>query len=368
MNHPKRHTGIDLMRIVCMFIIVMYHIQGHGGLIASTQLSAANRVLVVALQSVYQAAVNGYALVSGYVGYQARHRYSSLVVLWLRVLFYSVGVTALVWLISPAAVSRAEIRNAFLPLLTGQYWYFTAYAGCFVLAPLVRAAIAHLSKAEAVRCLVCALFLFSFLPYLLRNDPFFTASGNHALWLTLLYAVGACINRHNLFARLSAKKLSVLLLGACAVQMSAGFLLQQVSRLLTGKATTLWYFICHDSPTTAVLSILILAAFIRIRPALSGRLFRMLALSSFSVYLIHDHPLIRRCVIIPLGAKLAALPSLWVIPSVILSGMAIYLICSLIDTLREAIFSWLRIQERLSRLEDRLFPSASAGACKPDRS
>ena len=357
MSDHQRHSGIDWMRFVCMLTIVLYHIQGHGGLIATPRISAINSILIIAFQSVFQAAVNGYALISGYVGHTSRFKYASFAVLWLRVLVYSVGITAAVWLISPSSVSRMEIRNAFFPLLTGQYWYFTAYAGCFMLMPLLRPAISHLSRKAAGLYLGVALFVFSILPYLLRNDPFLTSQGNHALWLMLLYLVGAYIREHNPFERCSMRKLLILFAAASAIQMSAGYILQQISSLVTGEKTTIWYFVCHDSPTVVVLSILLLAIFAKIRVPIHHPAFRMLALSSFSVYLIHDHPLIRRCVIKPLGAHLASLPSVWVIPAVLASGLSIYLLCSLVDMLRDFVFRILRIQSHLSNLENKLLRS-----------
>ena len=353
MNQHKRHHSIDLMRIVCMLMIILYHIQGHGGLAYSKDISPFTHILLIILQSIYQAAVDGYALISGYVGYHSRQRYSSLILLWLRVLFYSVGLTAVVWLLSPAAVSWAAIRNSFFPLLKGQYWYFTAYAGCFVLAPLARAAIAHLSRRESALCLGSVVLVFSFFPYLMRNDPFMTASGNHALWLLILYALGAYVRKYDPFSKLSVKVLALLLLFACTVQASAGFILQPISRLLTGTTITQWYFICHDSPTTLLVSILMLALFSKLSFHCSNRFFRLLVSSSFSVYLIHDHPLIRQHIIVPLGARLAQLPPLLLIPSVFVSALLIYLVCTIIDLLREKIFSLLRLKHLLSKIDDR---------------
>ena len=354
MNNRQRHSGIDLMRFICMLTIVLYHIQGHGELITTSRISTINHTLVIALQSVYQAAVNGYALISGYVGYKSKFRYSSFVALWLRVLFYSVGITALIWMISPSSVSRLEIRNSFFPLITGQYWYFTAYAGCFMLMPLLRPAILHLHKKESGLYLAVALFVFSILPYLLRNDPFLTSRGNHALWLMILYLVGAYIREHNPFEHVSLRKLIYLFAFASMIQMSTGFVLQQISRIIRGKETTIWYFICHDSPTVVVLSILLLAIFSKLQISIHQPAFRMLTLSSFSVYLIHDHPIVRRLVIKPLGFHLASLASLGVIPGTVAAGLLIYLICSLIDMLREVVFRALRIQMHLSDLENKI--------------
>lgn len=354
MEQHNRHSGIDCMRIVCMLLIVLYHIQGHGGLVASEQISPANRTLIVMLQSVYQMAVDGFALISGYINYSGRQKYTSLIMLWLRVLFYSVGITATVWFLSPDAVSYANIRSSFFPLLTGQYWYFTAYAGCFVLAPLARSAMEHLSHREASSCLLGIILLFSVFPYLMRNDPFLTSSGNHSLWLLVLYALGAYVRKFDPFSRLSTKALLLLFAGACIIQSCSGGVIRALSSRLTGRALTQWYFICNDSPTTLILSLLALALFSRLRIHCSSPLFRLLVSGSFSVYLIHDHPLVRQSVIVPLGARLAVLPSFLLIPAISATGLLIYLLCTCVDMLREKLFCALRIRARLLRLEDRL--------------
>lgn len=356
----KRHFGIDCMRALCMLLVVVYHLQGHGGLIASERLSPAGRAGVVMLQSICQMAIDGFALITGYIGYARGQRLSSLVALWLRALFYSVGLTAAVWLIWPGAVRYDDIRCAFLPVITGQYWYFTAYVGCFVLSPLARAAIEHLPRREAASCLLGTVVVYCVLPYLLRNDPFLTSSGNHALWLLILYALGAYIRRYDPFAGRSTRSLLALLAGACAVQALSGSATQALSRLLTGKAVTQWYWVCNDSPTTLAIAVLALALFARLQaprqawPACARKLFAWAVSGSFSVYLIHDHPLVRRQIIMPLGKHLAALPSALVIPAVWATAAGIYLLCIGVDALRAGLFRTLRVSERLLALEQRL--------------
>lgn len=354
MEKGERHFGIDLMRIVLMLMIVMYHIRGHGLLLISENLSETNRTLCFALQSIDQVAVSGFALISGYVGFTGRQRYSSLALLWLRVLFYSVGVTGIVYLISPASVSYASILRAFFPLLNGQYWYFTAYAGCFMLAPLARAAIAQLPRAQARLSLMGILLTYSVLPYILRNDPFTTASGNHALWFLILFAVGAYVRKYDVFAKRSVKACLLMCAGSASLQVLGGYAIQALSLRLTGKVTTLWYLICNDSPTTFLLALSVLALFSKLNPVSCKRLIRPLAASSFSVYLIHDHPLVRQMVIPQIGTSLAALPSPLVIPSVFLCAVLIDLFCTAVDCLRETLFRALRVYPLLRRAETAL--------------
>ncbi len=88
------NAGIDFLRIFAMFMIVVTHVLGKGGV----RDSVAGTVDVHFLQtwiiqaSVY-VAVNCYALISGYVGFRSNFKYSKVVNLWLQVAFYSIGIT-----------------------------------------------------------------------------------------------------------------------------------------------------------------------------------------------------------------------------------------------------------------------------------
>ncbi|MGQ9411683.1 acyltransferase family protein [Streptococcus pluranimalium] len=122
------NAGIDFLRIFAMFMIVVTHVLGKGGV----RDSVAGTVDVHFLQtwiiqaSVY-VAVNCYALISGYVGFRSSFKYSKVVNLWLQVAFYSIGIT-LFFLILGKDIGSNDWLAAFFPVITGQYWYVTAAA------------------------------------------------------------------------------------------------------------------------------------------------------------------------------------------------------------------------------------------------
>lgn len=84
MKKNNYHLGIDLLRILAMFMIVVTHVLGKGGV----RDSVAGTVDIHFLQtwiiqaSVY-VAVNCYALISGYVGFRSQFKYSKVIRLWL---------------------------------------------------------------------------------------------------------------------------------------------------------------------------------------------------------------------------------------------------------------------------------------------
>ena len=85
----KRNYGIDLLRIAAMCMVVILHIVGFGGVLTNAKTLSANYEAALFLQIATYCAVNCYALISGYVGLNSKFHYTNIVILWLRVVFYT---------------------------------------------------------------------------------------------------------------------------------------------------------------------------------------------------------------------------------------------------------------------------------------
>ena len=91
----ERNYGIDLLRILAMFMIVMLHVLGRGGILENATIFSAHYKIAWLLEVICYGAVNIYALISGYVGFRAKHKYVNIIMLWLQVIFYTVSITIL---------------------------------------------------------------------------------------------------------------------------------------------------------------------------------------------------------------------------------------------------------------------------------
>lgn len=126
-----RNYGIDLFRIVAMFMIVNLHILKHGGVLEA--VTATQFVVTWLLEAFLICAVNCYAIISGYAGYKEETveiHYEKYIVLWLQVFIYSVVLTIVIQCISGTMELKALLK-AFMPVTATQYWYFTAYTPVF---------------------------------------------------------------------------------------------------------------------------------------------------------------------------------------------------------------------------------------------
>lgn len=348
MSTYKRNPGIDLLRMVCMLGVVIQHLLGHGWMIPLLHVGTWKYDLAVALRSLSIVSISGFALITGYIGVKGRFKYGSLVLQWTKVFLYSVALTVLCSVFAPGTVSGKEWRSALFPTLSRQYWYFTAYVGCMMLAPMIRMAMRRMSMKQATVCLIPAILVFSPLNNLMGIDAFDAHAGQGVLWLAVLYVIGAYLGRFQPHAHVPKAALwalaaasAVLLVGVQPAAQRLG-----IDCLNVGPQ--------NNSLTTLLAAICMLMAFSRLEIRRGEKLIGALGAASFGVYLIHDHPQIRKHTISKYAYQLTELDPVQMIMGTVLTAVLIYLICALIDTFRQKIYDALRIRQRLDALESRL--------------
>lgn len=346
MSTRERNIGIDALRVLCMLAVVIYHLLGHGWIMTLISEDSWKFELLAALRSGCFFGISCFALISGYVGVQSRYRYSALAIQWLKVWVYSVLFTWLADVLFPGTVTQEQWRTAFFPAQTQQYWYFSAYVGCFMLAPVIRMAIRKMTFRQASFVAAGLILVFSCLNSWQGGDPYFVNAGKNTLWLVVLYAIGAYFGQFRPHERVPMILLWIfamfsmlLLAGMKPVGERLGFAIGAPR---------------NDSPETILAAISMLLLFSRIRIVRGGKLVSVLGAASFGVYLIHDHPLVRRYTISTYAYLLAGLGTVTIVPGVILASMGVYLVCTVVDTLRQKLFDLLHIRQGFAAIEKKL--------------
>lgn len=100
----RRNYGIDLLRMLAMWMVIILHILNKGGVLSAAAPLSAGYEAAKLLEAGAYCAVNCYGLISGYVGVQHRFQYSGAIALWLRVTFYTVSITAVFAAFLPGSV------------------------------------------------------------------------------------------------------------------------------------------------------------------------------------------------------------------------------------------------------------------------
>lgn len=349
----KRNYGIDLLRIVLMFFVAALHIIGIGGIITGSALLSAQFLAAQLLRISMLCAVNGYALISGFVGWDRRPKLSGLVCLWLRAVVCCLAVTAVFSRLEP--MDYKVWLSALLPVTTGQYWYLTAYAGLFVLMPILNFAVQHMPKREMTFVLSGIFLLFCILPISPLTDAFYLHDGYSVLWLAVMYLLGGYLGKYDPLSPLSAGKW-LMIFGGCVI-----FAWAPRMGMLWLKPHY-WYdaygniLIEYTSPTMVLAAVALLAVFVRMElPRGMQTAVARVSPYAFGVYLAHAHPLMFRFVLENRFSHLGTGSIGAMVGTVLAAAGGICAAGLFLDWLVSMLLRLLRIDRLLKRLDRFLY-------------
>lgn len=338
----SRNYGVDALRVLSMLMIVVAHIFTQGGVLASAETAGANRYIAWVMRIFVIVDVNCFALVTGYVSVDSRFRASRPIALWLQMFAYSVGISALFRIFGISAFE--PLKTAF-PVLSGRWWYMTAYFGIVFFLPFMGVLYDHISRRQASLLVLALVCLFSLLPSVYGEDVFRLQSGYHMAWLGILAMVGGYIKRYAPLKNLRRGWLLLIyalsMLCICAWKFFAA-----------GKTDR---FVSFTSVFTFVGAVSLLMFFSRVSvaPAVK-KLLKLLGPVTLGVYLIHVHPGVWNFVLGGLFAPLGSANPLVMVLGVLDAALGIFVVCAAVDWLRGQVFRLLRINKLAETLGERL--------------
>ena len=115
LRKTKRLANIELLRIISMFLIVMTHYIGRGGVVAAAQPLSGIYGVTTVIDAIIIMAVNVYILISGYVLAESTFKFKRLVDIVLQVSSISVGFYILMLLFGEISFSVSGMITTFLP-------------------------------------------------------------------------------------------------------------------------------------------------------------------------------------------------------------------------------------------------------------
>lgn len=370
----RRNSGIDMLRILSMFLIVILHVLGQGGAMIRISSHPSTYQACWFLETCAFCAVNCYGLISGYVGRGTRLRISRLLYLWLTVWFYSVSIALIILAFAPELYVQAGVPKAFSDLFIGRelywtlkvlfpvsmknYWYFSGYAALFFLMPFINRLFDQLTEKECRRMLRVLFGIFSvwtMAPKAITSDFLNLTSGYTFVWLLLLYAAGACMRKSG-YPGWKKRTCAAVYFVCILISWGWKMIIEDLTRASLGKAVFGRMFMTYTSPTIVLCgaALVVLFSKLEVRSSILTALVRFLAPLSFSVYIIHTHPLIWECVLKGAFKSYSALGPLQVIPAVLVTALTIFLFCSLVDFVRLRLFDLLRVRDLCRLIEGKL--------------
>jgi len=345
----ERNFGIDLLRLLAMYMIVILHIINQGGVINNTKKFSFSYYFALLLNIFAYSSVNVYALISGYVMINSKVVQYKIIILWLNIFYYSSIITIMFkyipYLSKLYKVSNYNmILSIFFPTISKKYWYFTAYFGMYFFIPYINKLIHSLDRKENKFLCIKIIILFTLFHLLAPGnfDPFCLHHGYSLFWLILLYIIGAYLKLYPI--QLSWK---ILLLFYFLSIIFPWILLNKYIYIFASKYNyNSGMFVSYNSPFILLNAIILVTTFskLEIKNKILQKFIGFLNNLYFNVYLIHTNEII--FTIYKNYFKFLSNKKPLIMNLMILTySLEISLICLIIDLIRFNIFKALKIHK-----------------------
>ena len=355
-NFPKpsskeRNYGIDLLRILAIFMVIMLHVLAQGGILKSLGTKPILGEAVWFVDIICYCAVNIFGLISGYVGYLNQRRLSKILLLWLQVILYNLISIVLVCLFWPGDFSLKYVVTNLFPLINNTNWYFSAYFVLFFFMPVLNSLIEKSEKTTANKVLLISIILFMFVESLQSVEAFGVLAGYSFVWLALLYEIGAYIKKYNPLAKVDAKWCVLGFLGCAVLTFLLRIGIELVTWKIFGTPSRGTKPMTYTSPIMVLQAVFALELFSKMKIRKSAaKVIAWFAPMTFGIYILHMLPAFYQYIIRDAFTFVSDHSILFTIGFSILISVAIFLCGSLIDWCRIRLFRLCKVNVLAQRV------------------
>ena len=204
----KRESKYELMRIVSMVFIVLWHIIGHGKILENCQNPLINNIFGL-LKYIIIVHVNSFVILLGYFQCNSKFKLSKVILLVFQTIFYSVGLLFILYSIGMVKdIYFSNIMNVLFPFSNVDYWFISSYLITYILSDYINIFIEKLNHIQYKKLIILCFVIFSIIPFI-TGMRFVHNDGFNFFHFIFLYMLGAYLRKYPLKDNYIFKKFSV---------------------------------------------------------------------------------------------------------------------------------------------------------------
>ncbi len=343
-----RESKFELMRIVAMLFIITGHIIYHGHMIQNTDRDSLKIILQI-ISYVVVVHVSLFVLLTGYFQSKSKFKLNKFLKLIIITIFYSITLYIISikigWI---TEYDKISIFNNMNLSAIGGYWFITSYLILYALSDFINIFINTIDKKQYHKILVILFLILSIVPFL-TGSRILANTGFNFYSFVFLYLIGAYLRiyplkKSYLFKKTSRTKYIIIMSFVFFLMVYMNFSTQILinnfkdfgnvfneiyNRLVyTNKV--------YSSPFCIIQAISLFEIFNNINIKSKG--INYISKYVIGVYLIHDNANIRHNIYKIIGID-APFSSYYAIIKVFLFTIAIFVVCLIIDIIRDKLFA-----------------------------
>ena len=354
-NVKERQSNLELMRIISMLFIIIYHICLHNNFNATGTLA----YLLIFLESLILVHVNSFILLTGYFQCKSDFKASKVLSLinatWFWRVFYLILFLFLIpktSLSNSHIISSVEIIETIFPLgVKDSYWFINCYLVLYIISPILNKIIKNSSKKELKTIIIVLLLIFSIITVFTRETVIFVNGGRSLITFIVLYFVGAYLRLYPLensylFKNYTtnAKKLIFIFfyiffafLSFSCIVISSSISFGTLSSMISETFSSL-----HTSYLSIIIIMQTIFYFLFFKTInLNSKFINKISKYTFGVYLVHENVFIKENLYnLILFSNYSVLGSKLII-IILICSIIIYIISIFLEMIRQSIFNFI---------------------------
>ena len=324
-----RESNLELLRIISMISIFIYHYCVHGGILEVGSYTI-NKLVALFFSIGGRVGVNIFILIMGYFMVKSQFKIKRIIKLILQVLFYSIILAVISVYRLHSNFEIIDINSYFTPVLTHVYWFVTCYVIVQFLSPFLNKAIINLKQRNCMKLIVLNTIILSILPTIF---PKINLASSQITWFIHMYIIGGYIREYDF--KFKNKNIAKLISIGYPIIAYLTIIISILLNKYFNLQLDIMYYIGLYSFIGLIGSIGIFVFFRDIKIK-ENNIINFFAKTSFVTYLISDHVLYRD-IFWTLDLKVQQFEQAEVykfVFHIILSVVYIYIVSSIIETIR----------------------------------
>lgn len=282
-----RDSNIELLRLVCMFMIVLIHFTGYCIMDCSEVFKQQSGIAILIpnlLHGLCWCAVDTFIIISGYYGIKPKAK--SFFNLYLQCAFYA-GILYLIHLyLTGSHINRWCLYNTVMPFSYNPGWWFIPqYVILYILSPILNKIVEATNKRQFILFLVLmAIVIFYFGHYRQKMLPFLEGGFNF-INFTFLYFIGRYLALYYHSSSSLRVQQSYYILGYVCSSLLMGF----VGWYIMTNHLTVWNMVLeinYAHPLCILASVCLFLLFQTFH--FRNRIVNWFGVSALAIYLLHN--------------------------------------------------------------------------------
>jgi surface polysaccharide O-acyltransferase-like enzyme len=190
----ERQSNFELMRIISMFFIALWHFILFGNMIDNT--SGLTHILVIFISAILLVHVNSFVLLTGYFNYDKEFKLSKVIRINNMMWIYNAVILLGFIIFTTEYFSKTFIILDLSPIPKFyNYWFLIVYMILYLFSPVLNVVIRNIDKTKH-RNIIIALMIISFLAYITGDNFININAGYSLLSFIMLYFMGSYLHKY----------------------------------------------------------------------------------------------------------------------------------------------------------------------------